>query len=859
MDRTKGEKLNVVALISGGKDSFFSLLHCQANGHNVVALANLYPPMTGNGQDERGDVTVILPGQQVVTDGNEERQEGEEEEDLNSFMYQTVGYRVIPLYADATGLPLYRRAITGGAGRSGRDYAPGEEGDETESMTHLLKAVMEVYPEVNAVCSGAVLSNYQRTRVESVATRLNLTPLAFLWQYPILTTKGTIYLPGKLESVGYVEGGKEDDASLLDDMRMAGLDARMIKVASGALDETFLGLNVASEEGTARLREAMQRFGGAVKGSGAMIGEGGEYETLVLDGPPQLFRKRIVLEDQSGIRTVREGGGAAWLDVRKARIEQKDGEDDHYRRTVMVPADPASKETGDEEGKAFPAVRIPDYRHAARSSSTNLETLGHEIPEVWPAGTLEKPLGLEGSYMSHGHGNTKHWCVIADTSSLSTIEQETRSVVARIRARMEETSLGPAAILNTVVILRDMKDFGTVNAVYRTLFTEPNPPSRVCIACGDALPSRHNIAVYLSVHTALETRDREGLHVQSRSYWAPANIGPYSQAISVPIASLSPTRDATSESSTETRMVQIAGQIELDPGTMVMDVGDNSVVTTYPVAVQHLWHIANAVGVQWWSSGVAYLPRDKYEEDDEACAAQIWRRMHTYCPDSDKSKSDYTPDAWDRRNIPAYMSYSSPEEDPKECPDLSVLECSDKEEEETLDTMPLPAFMVAQVDTLPREAGIEFHAHLGFSNLPEGSVRIMTQQSELAQAHHTIIEMDDKGTFVHTVLTLKRRPGDATMEKPALRSVLDELSLLYQARLAVLAGADVAQAVGEVTPTHLYANLKTIQVAPEDIGRDGCPLVPCFNLWAVEPGTDQPTREVTAIGVYQTLLGRRRS
>jgi len=33
----------VIALVSGGKDSFFSLLHCAANGHRVVALANLHP------------------------------------------------------------------------------------------------------------------------------------------------------------------------------------------------------------------------------------------------------------------------------------------------------------------------------------------------------------------------------------------------------------------------------------------------------------------------------------------------------------------------------------------------------------------------------------------------------------------------------------------------------------------------------------------------------------------------------------------------------------------------------------------------------------------------------------------------
>lgn len=56
--------LKVVALISGGKDSFFSILHCLANGHEVVALANLHPPL----------------------------EDGEQSEDIDSFMYQTVGH-----------------------------------------------------------------------------------------------------------------------------------------------------------------------------------------------------------------------------------------------------------------------------------------------------------------------------------------------------------------------------------------------------------------------------------------------------------------------------------------------------------------------------------------------------------------------------------------------------------------------------------------------------------------------------------------------------------------------------------------------------------------------------------------------
>jgi diphthamide synthase (EF-2-diphthine--ammonia ligase) len=36
-------RMKVVALLSGGKDSCFNMMHCKANGHEIVALATLIP------------------------------------------------------------------------------------------------------------------------------------------------------------------------------------------------------------------------------------------------------------------------------------------------------------------------------------------------------------------------------------------------------------------------------------------------------------------------------------------------------------------------------------------------------------------------------------------------------------------------------------------------------------------------------------------------------------------------------------------------------------------------------------------------------------------------------------------------
>jgi diphthamide synthase (EF-2-diphthine--ammonia ligase) len=55
------------------------------------------------------------------------------------------------------------------------------QGDEVEDLHRLVeRAAGETGAE--GVSVGAILSDYQRVRVESVCIRLGLTPLAFLWR-----------------------------------------------------------------------------------------------------------------------------------------------------------------------------------------------------------------------------------------------------------------------------------------------------------------------------------------------------------------------------------------------------------------------------------------------------------------------------------------------------------------------------------------------------------------------------------------------------------------------------------------------------------------------------------------------------
>ncbi|PWW76261.1 adenine nucleotide alpha hydrolases-like protein [Tuber magnatum] len=224
--------MQVIALISGGKDSFFSLLHTIANGHEIVALANLRPPTTSASDP----ITTHLPSTAPSTLLPSAL--GTKDE-LDSFMYQTVGHTVLPLYPHALKIPLYRGAITGTSVDQNLSYArSGKGGDETEDLVPLLEHIIAQHPGVKAVCTGAILSTYQRTRVESVCERLGLISLSYLWQ--------------------------REQAEILADMEAVGLDARIVKVAAAGLDpEEWLWENVA-EARRRRMLDGLGRKWGAL-------------------------------------------------------------------------------------------------------------------------------------------------------------------------------------------------------------------------------------------------------------------------------------------------------------------------------------------------------------------------------------------------------------------------------------------------------------------------------------------------------------------------------------------------------------------------------------------------------------------
>ncbi len=863
-------RMNVIALVSGGKDSFLSLLHCVANGHRVVALANLHPPeLSPSPSSSGGPGSGSAPGQEDGRESggalaaaanevpepaaNDVDREDQEEEDLNSFMYQTVGHTVVPLYGAATGIPLFRRPIVGGATQDGTEYAyagpprpslDGEDAssaarphDETESMVPLLRDVMRAHPEANAICAGAILSTYQRTRVESVATRLGLVPLAYLWQFPVLP------LPPSSAADG--------DVQLLQDLGAAGLEARIIKVASAGLDEAFLWANIANPGTITKVQRAMGRFSSAEKG--AVLGEGGEFETLVVDGPRRLFRGRIVVEEADR-RVVREGGGSAWLSIQKASV-------------IPKPED----EAGDADNAAA-HFRIPDLLDP-RFVAVKAMVSGQTWPLTTPAPRQQQPPSAR-SLKAVDSPPSRWWCFLADTSHRSSIEEETRSVVAEIRAALARLLLPPNAVTSTVVLLRDMAAFPIVNGIYGPLFPIPNPPARVTIACGDRLPAGVGLAVFVAVHTRRKL-ERRGLHVQSRSYWAPANIGPYSQAIAVPLLAEA---GGEEEAGGGPWGVSVAGQIPLVPATMELPAAKDDFGLQAVLALQHLWRIGAEMRVQWWCSAVAYLPSslDASAREMAVLAGRAWEAAHSWShhrdsgspSDDEDDDSRQGPDLWDRAHHAAYRSFRSQGTDDDETqrqrlPDWEAVESQG-------DSRPAPPTFVAEVAALPRAAGVEWHAHLGLSHVETGSIRLLGPLALSAaggSASFTLVRSRGGTTMIHGVIALgtdvdeQKTAAAAATAYPSFALKLDALIMESLVHLETWAGVELHRG-GEggqmALPDLVYADLEALEEgADEGAARDrwldiitqgGYPVIPCVSLWDVRG------ERLSAIVTYRVTL-----
>jgi diphthine-ammonia ligase len=229
----KEESLQVKAavLYSGGKDSNRALHWALEKGFDVEYLVTMFPKT------------------------------------MDSLMFHTPALNLVELQSCAVDIPLIKGKVNG---------VRVEE--EVDALKNTLSSL-----DVECLVSGALESQYQRSRVDLICKSLRLRSFAPFWHTDLEQhLKQTIDL---------------------------GFDVRFVGVAALGLDETWLGRRL-DYDVFEQLRELKRRY------QVNIAGEGGEFETTVCDGP--IFKQRIVISKSKKIWDKKTGSG--YLQVEEARL-----------------------------------------------------------------------------------------------------------------------------------------------------------------------------------------------------------------------------------------------------------------------------------------------------------------------------------------------------------------------------------------------------------------------------------------------------------------------------------------------------------------------------------------------------------
>lgn len=519
---SKGMKL--VALVSGGKDSVLGMMEAVKRGHEIRCIANLRPPPSDEPRPAEGD------------DG----------EELDSHCFQTCGYRAVDHIAVCMGVPLRTRAIHGGQSIQ-VDLLYTKEGgsagvavDEVEEMFMLLKDIKEEFPDVGGVCSGAILSTYQRLRVEDVCRRLGLVSYSPLWQ---------------------VAGAK-----VLEMVRDGHVDARLIKTASMGLNpRRHLGRSLADEDVADLLLDLEERY------QIHPAGEGGEFESIVLDCPLFLEQRlaivnsHIILVDDNPIAPM----GRLSFD------------------TEIVSKSPEEMAAA-KDWNGAPGALIPEFQTAppALSLSTLTESVLASLSTIEGSGDVNSE-HIE-DFISRAAVPCKSPEEAANAVRIALNGAAATSSLVRVVVQCHVAGLSPpnqmsmllrglcqGSVASTPLFIQIfascMSTYKAVNVAYEgeiaahTIpgYAKGTYPARAFVARG--LHADGPLAISATFHR--EALAVTTLRVESTSLWAAAAIGPYSQGIvfSTPVPAGAIDEDELPPSQPS---IIISGRIGMLPSTL---------------------------------------------------------------------------------------------------------------------------------------------------------------------------------------------------------------------------------------------------------------------------------------------------
>ncbi|MDK2870272.1 MAG: diphthine-ammonia ligase [Pyrococcus sp.] len=190
-------------------------------------------------------------------------------ENEESYMYHTINANLTDLQARALGIPLVK------------GFTQGEKEKEVEDLKRVLSGL-----KIQGVVAGALASEYQRRRIEKVAKELGLEVYTPAW--------------GR-DAIEYIR-----------ELLSLGFKIMVVGVFAYGLDESWLG-RIIDEKAIEELVTLNRKYNVHV------AGEGGEFETFVLDMP--LFRYRIVVDKTKKVWEHCTSSGK--LIIEKAHLEPK--------------------------------------------------------------------------------------------------------------------------------------------------------------------------------------------------------------------------------------------------------------------------------------------------------------------------------------------------------------------------------------------------------------------------------------------------------------------------------------------------------------------------------------------------------
>jgi diphthine-ammonia ligase len=192
-------------------------------------------------------------------------------ENPHSYMFHVPNIHLTQLLSQAMEIPLIRAKT------------PGEKEEELEDLRNALTDLKN--RGIEAVFTGAIHSEYQKSRIDNLCQEVGLESIAPLWH--------------------------RDPLDYMQEVVDLGFEVMITSVSAEGLDESWLG-RIINEDLLEELKGLHEKYGLH------MAFEGGEAETLVIDGP--IFKKKLNILDSENIWEVDSG----YLVIKDAELDEKD-------------------------------------------------------------------------------------------------------------------------------------------------------------------------------------------------------------------------------------------------------------------------------------------------------------------------------------------------------------------------------------------------------------------------------------------------------------------------------------------------------------------------------------------------------